>query len=114
MGKKAELIEFYKKEMKTKMGIKTIDDKVFENVVTACGPSIYSNDASKIASSDPEELKRIKKNFVAKKLGVKDEKIADQAMTNAVNQMGKANRNKYRAIFYYLVAKDLKKTSVFK
>ena len=114
MGKKAELIELYKSEMKSKMGINTVDAKVFEKVVTACGPSIYSNDASKIAASDPEEMNRIKKNFIAKKLGVKDEKIADKAIANAVNTMGKANRNKYRAIFYYLVAKDLKKTSVFK
>lgn len=114
MGKKAELIEMYKGEMKGKMGMKTIDNKMFENVVTACGPSIYNRDACKVAAGDKEEMKRIKKNFIAKKLGVTDEAKADKAIAGAVETMGKSNRNKYRAIFYYLVTKELKKSSVFK
>jgi len=114
MGKKAELIEMYKSEMKGKMGMKTIDNKMFENVVTACGPSIYNRDACKVAAGDKEEMKRIKKNFIAKKLGVTDEAKADKAIEGAVSTMGKSNRNKYRAIFYYLVTKELKKSSVFK
>jgi len=112
MSKKDELISKYHKEM-DKMGVK-YDSKVFENVFKACGPSVYRADASKVSSSDEKELSTVKKGFVAKKLGVTDEKKVDKAISNVVGIMGASNKNKHRAIFYYLLAKDLKKVSMFK
>ncbi len=112
MSKKEELIGKYHKEM-DKMGVK-YDAKVFANVFTACGPSVYRADASKVSSTDENELNTVKKNFVANKLGITDEKKVDSAIANVVKTMGASNKNKHRAIFYYLTAVELKKTSVFK
>lgn len=111
MSKKDELISKYHQEME-KMGVK-YDEKVFANVFTACGPSVYNADASKVSSSDEKELQTVKTNFIDKKLGVSDEKTADAAIAEVVKIMGASNKNKYRAIFYYLLAKELKKTSNF-
>ena len=112
MSKFEECIETYKKQL-TKLKVKA-DDKLLRAVAKSCGPSIYRDDASTVAGSDPAELDRIKKGFCAKKLGVKQGAKLDTAMDNVMKTMGKSNRNKQRAVVYYLLTKELKKTSVFK
>lgn len=98
MGKFDEKIDFYKGQM-DKLGISCKEDKLIA-CAKACGPALYNADAETVSGSDQAELDRVKKNYLGKKLGVT--KGADDIVAYAVDKMGKSNRNKYRAIFYYL------------
>jgi len=113
MSKRAELIEKYTKEM-ANLGIKNVDAGLFEKVVIGCGPSIYGKDASTVSGTDPKELETVKNNFLVKKLGLKDGPTLDSAIEDVVNEMGKSNKNKYRAIFYYLLVVKFDKASAYK
>ena len=112
MSKFDECIETYLGEMK-KLKIDA-DEKMLRNVAKACGPSIYKADASKVSSADKAELDRVKTNFLINKLGLKDSPKLDEGIQAVVDIVGSSNRNKYRAIFYYLLAKHFKKTAMFK
>ncbi len=112
MSKFQECLETYEKEFK-KLGIK-VDSKLLTKVAKGCGPSIYSKDASKVSSGDPKELDRVRKNFLIKKLGLKDTPKLAEGIDAVVGQLGKSNRNKYRAMFYYLLVKHFRKASVYK
>lgn len=108
MSKFDEKVEFYKAEMK-KLGIGYKND-LLEVVTKACGPSIYKKDAETVAASDKDELERIKKSFMKGKLGLKDSDDLDGLIAHAIDKIGKSNRNKYRAIFYYILAAKSGKT----
>ncbi len=112
MGKRDELIEKYQGEMK-KMGV-SYHTVLFEKVVIGCGPSIYNADAETVSGTDPSELATVKNNFLIKKLGLNDSAELDKAIDATVEKMGRSNRNKYRAIFYYLLTVHFKKESVYK
>lgn len=114
MGKFDDTVELYAKEMKEKLGMKTVDAALLRGVAKACGPSLYNKDASKVAASDPKEMDRIKKNFLVKKLGLKDGPKLDEGIQAAIDKIGKSNRNKYRAVFYYLLVKHFRKSAMFK
>jgi hypothetical protein len=102
-----ETFESLKGEMK-KLGL-SFDEALFEKVTKGCGPSIYDNDANKVSCSDEAELETVRKNFVEGKLGKKD----NGEIKKVCETMGSSNRNKYRAIFYYLLVKELKAESVY-
>ena len=114
MSKLQELLDAYEQEMKGKLGMKTVDKAALKGVAKSCGPAIYKADASKVSCSDKEELARVRTNFVAKKLGITDGAKGDAAIKAVCEEMGSSNRNKYRAIFYYLLAKNARKLSTFK
>ncbi len=109
MSKFEEAVEKYHKHMQDQ-GME-VDATLLRAVTKAMGPSIYNNDASKVSCSDKSELDRIKQNFVAKKLGETDDARATAAL-NATCARYTA-RTKYRAVFYYLLAKELGKESVY-
>ena len=112
MSKFEEALELYQGEF-DKLGVK-YDADLLRACTKACGPSIYLADASKVSSSDKEELARVKKNFLIKKLGLADDEKLDAGIKAVVDILGASNRNKYRAMFYYLLTKHYKKESVFK
>ena len=112
MSKFDDCVAKYESEFK-KLGVK-YDADLLRKVAKGCGPSIYNADASKVSSGDPAELDRVKKNFLMKKLGLKDGAALDSAIADVVNTLGSSNRNKYRAMFYYLLVKNFKKASVYK
>ena len=103
MSKFVEALDMYKKEM-DRMGMK-YDAALLEKVTKGLGPSIYNNDASKVSVTDPEEMARVKNNFLIKKLGMTDSSELDDAIKEVGEMFGTGNRNKYRAIFYYLLVK---------
>lgn len=113
MSKREELIAKYASDLEKKCGLKP-DMKLLTAVTIGCGPSIYNKDASKVSSGDKDELARIKKNFLIKKLGLKDTPKLDEGIQAAVTTYGKSNRTKYRAVFYYLLVKQFRKGSVYK
>lgn len=114
MGKFDETVDSLAAEMKGKLKMKTVDKKLLTAVAKACGPSLYRADASKVSCSDASEMATVKKNFLIKKLGLKDGPKLDEGLKDVCKQMGSSNRNKYRAIFYYLCVKHFRKSSVFK
>ncbi|MEL6391048.1 MAG: DUF2853 family protein, partial [Bacteroidota bacterium] len=83
-------------------------------VAKGLGPSIYNADSSKVSSSDKSELDRVKANFLIKKLGESDGAHLDDAISAVVDQIGSSEKNKYRAVFYYLLTKKLGKEAVYK
>lgn len=111
MSKFQECLDTFDKEF-NKLGIK-YDKALLTKVAKACGPSLYNKDSSKVAASDPKELDRIKKNFLIKKLGLADTAKLDEGISDVMQQIGKSNRNKYRAMVYYLLVKRFRKSSVF-
>lgn len=113
MSKRDELIEKYKTQMTEKLGLK-VDADLLLGVTKACGPSIYNKDSSQVAASDPKELERIKSNFLIKKLELKDTPKLDEGMAAVIQTYGKSTRPKYRAVFYYLLAKQFRKSGTFK
>lgn len=112
MSKFDDAVALYASEMKDKMGV-TPDAELLRKVTKGCGPSIYRADASKVSSSDPEELDRVKKNFLIKKLGLSESDGLDEAIQETIEKIGKSNRNKYRAIFYYFLVKKYGKESIY-
>lgn len=112
MGKRDELIAKYAEDLKTKCKV-TPDMDLLTKVTIGCGPSIYDNDAQTVAASQPDELDRIKQNFLINKLGLKDDAKLDEAIAAAVETYGKSERNKYRAVFYYLLVKHFGKESAY-
>lgn len=112
MGKRDELIAKYAEDLKTKCNV-TPDLALLTKVTIGCGPSIYDNDAQTVAASDKEELERIRTNFLMKKLGLPDGPALMAGIEAAVETYGKSERNKYRAVFYYLLVKHFGKEAAY-
>lgn len=112
MSKLEEKIAAYVAEAK-KLKL-DLDEKLIASVTKGLGPSIYKADAETIAASDKAELDRLKKNFLIKKLGLKDDAKLDSAIDEVIEAVGKSNKNKYRAIVYALLVKKFKKESIYK
>lgn len=104
MSKRDELITKYAADLKEKCGA-SVDMDLLTEVTKGCGPAIYDSDASIVSSSDKEEMERIKRNFLVKKLGLSPDAALDAGIEAAVDQYGRSNRHKYRAVFYYLLVK---------
>ncbi|TNF20081.1 MAG: DUF2853 family protein [Rhodobacteraceae bacterium] len=112
MGKRDDLIAQYADDLKTKCGIEP-DMDLLRKVTIGCGPAIYDADASTVAATQPAELETVKKNFLIKKLGLADGPELDQAISSVIETYGKSERNKYRAVIYYLLTKHFGKESVY-
>ena len=113
MSKRDDLIAKYASDLKEKCGM-SADMDLLTKVTIGCGPSIYNADAATVSGSDPSELETVKKNFLMKKLGLKDSADLDTAIASVMETYGKSNRNKYRAVVYYMLTKHFKKESVYK
>lgn len=112
MGKFDDQMEVYLAEVK-KHGFKLKKDYLAA-VAKSCGPSIYKANSAKVACSKKEERDTVKKSFLIKKLGLKDGPKLDAAIIETCKEMGSSNRNKYRPIFYALLAKKVRKAAFFK
>ena len=113
MSKRDELITKYAADLKDKCGMKA-DMDFLTKVTIGCGPSIYNRDAATVSGSDAKELATVKNNFLIKKLGLKNSADLDKAIASVMDTYGKSNKNKYRAVVYYMLAKHFKKESVYK
>jgi Protein of unknown function (DUF2853) len=113
MGKRDELIAKYADDLKNKCKVAP-DMALLTKVTIGCGPAIYDNDAQTVAASDSAELERIKSNFLIKKLGLKDGPALMEGIHAAVDTYGKSERNKYRAVFYYLLVKHFGREAAYK
>ena len=111
MSKLDEKITLYQSEMK-KLGL-NFDADLLAAVTKGLGPSIYKADAETVSGSDCRELGTVKYNFLIKKLGLSDGAKLDNAIDAVIEKVGKSNRNKYRAIVYYLLVKELGQESKY-
>ncbi|NVO25998.1 DUF2853 family protein [Donghicola sp. C2-DW-16] len=112
MGKRDDLIAKYADDLKAKCGMEP-DMDLLTKVTIGCGPSIYNADASTIAASQEVELETVKKNFLIKKLGLSDGPELMDAIQSAVETYGRSERNKYRAVMYYLLVKHFGKEAIY-
>jgi hypothetical protein len=97
--------------------IKKYATKVDEAAVTGMSKNyalvMSKPDTKWVAASDPVELQRVVDNFLKKKLGLKDSNDALMASCKAVGEKMKADRNKSRIVFYYLLAEHYGKLAMF-
>ena len=113
MSKRDELIEKYAADLTNKCKIQP-DMALLTKVTIGCGPSIYNTDASTVAGSDPTELEAVKKNFLMKKLGLPDDPKLMDAINAVIDTYGRSERNKYRAVVYYMLTRHFGKEAVYK
>ena len=112
MGKRDDLIAKYADDLKNKCGM-TPDMDLLTKVTIGCGPAIYNADASTVAASQPAEIETVKNNFLMKKLGLKDSADLDTAIDSVLKTYGQSERNKYRAVVYYMLTKHFGKEAVY-
>lgn len=113
MSKRDELIAKYADDLRNKCKMNP-DMALLTKVTIGCGPAIYNGDSETVAASDPEEIERVKKNFLMKKLGLADSPKLAEAINAVVDTYGKSERNKYRAVVYYMLTKHFGKEGVYK
>lgn len=112
MSKRDDLIAVYASDLKDKCGMNP-DMDLLTKVTIGCGPSIYNADSSTVAGSQASELETVKNNFLIKKLGLSDSPALMEAINEALTTYGQSNRNKYRAVVYYMLTKKFGKESVY-
>lgn len=112
MSKRDEKIAKYADDLRKKCKIEP-DMALLTKVTIGCGPTIYSADTETVAASDPTELARVKTNFLIKKLGLPDGPALDAAIAAVVETYGKSERNKHRAVIYYMLTKHFGKEAVY-
>ncbi len=113
MGKRDELIAKYADDLKNKCGM-TPDMALLTKVTIGCGPSIYDADSATVAAGQASELETVKTNFLVKKLGLKDGPQLMDAINSVIETYGKSERNKYRAVVYYMLVKHFGKEAAYK
>ena len=100
MATKAEKIALYSEEVKKFDS--NPDLELLEKIINLLWPSIFNKDSETVACSDEAELERVLSNSVIEKLSLN---VSMSDLKAVCEKMGSSNRNKYRAIFYYLLAK---------
>ena len=112
MSKRDELIEKYAAEIKDKFG-EDPDMDLLTKVTIGLGPAIYNLDASKVSGSNEKELETVKNSFLVKKLGLVDSPSLLEAINGVIDRYGRSDKNKYRAVIYYMLTKYFGKESVY-
>ncbi len=112
MGRRDDLIARYADDLKNKCGM-TPDMDLLTKVTIGCGPAIYNADASTVAATQESELELVKNNFLIKKLGLADGPQLSEAIDQVIETYGRSERNKYRAVVYYMLTKHFGKEAVY-
>lgn len=112
MGRRDDLIARYADDLKNKCGM-TPDMDLLTKVTIGCGPAIYNADASTVAATQESELELVKDNFLIKKLGLADGPQLREAIDQVIETYGRSERNKYRAVVYYMLTKHFGKEVVY-
>ena len=112
MSQRDDLIEKYADDLRNKCGT-TPDMDLLTKVTIGLGPSIYDADASLVSGSQASELETVKKNFLIGKLGLPDGPDLDDAIASVLGIYGQSERQKYRAVVYYLLTKHFGKETVY-
>jgi ferritin-like metal-binding protein YciE len=91
----------------------TVDGAAVNGIVKYLGIALHDKDSSLVAASDPEELTRVRDDFMKKKLGLtQTDAELDAALKNVMTTMS-GERNKNRVTVYYLLAEKFGKLGLF-
>ncbi len=112
MSKRDDLIAKYADDLRTKCKMDP-DMSLLTKVTIGCGPAIYDADSAVVAASDASELERVKNNFLVKKLGLADSPALMDAIHAVIETYGRSERQKYRAVIYYMLTKHFRKEAVY-
>lgn len=112
MSKRDDLIVKFAADIKSKFG-QDADMDLLTKVAIGLGPAIYNKDASKVSGTDDKELETVKNNFLIKKLGLSDSPKLMEGINSVVATYGKSEKNKHRAVVYYMLAKHFGKESIY-
>ncbi len=112
-SKRDNLIAQYAADIKSKFG-ESPNMELLTKVAMGLGPSIYNQDASKVSGSDDKELERIKTNFLIKKLGMADSPALMDGIRSVMKTYGTSERNKHRAVVYYMLTRHFSRETVYK
>lgn len=112
MSKRDDLIARYADDLRHKCKVQP-DLALLTKVTIGCGPAIYSADSATVAGSDAAELETVKRNFLMKKLGLADSPKLMAAIDAVIESYGRSERNKYRAVVYYMLVRHFGKEAVY-
>jgi len=112
MSKRDELILKYADDLRNKCGM-TPDMELLTKVTLGCGPAIYNDDSATVAGTDPAELETVRRNFLVRKLGLSDGPHLMDAIRAVIEIYGQSERNKYRAVVYYMLVKHFGKEGIY-
>jgi hypothetical protein len=89
------------------------DDAAIKGIVKHCGIALQSRDASFVACQDRTERDLVRDSFLKRKLGLTAADAELDAAIMDVCQKMKADRDKSRVAFYYLLAEKFEKLAAF-
>jgi Protein of unknown function (DUF2853) len=89
------------------------DDSAINGIVRHCGIALQSRDSSFVACTDKSERDRVRDSFLKKKLALGDSDAELDKAVAAVCERMKADRDKSRVAFYYLLAERYDKLALF-
>lgn len=90
-----------------------VDEKAVAGMAKSYALVMSKPDTKWVAASDPTEIQRVVDNFLKKKLGRKESNDDLTAACKVVAEKMKADRNKSRLVFYYLLADHYKQLAMF-
>ena len=98
-------------------GVKTYvpnaDEAAIKGIVRHCEIALHSRDASFVSCTDKAERDRVRDSFLKKKLALTDSDAELDKSVMAVCEKMKADRDKARVTFYYLLAERHGKLALF-
>lgn len=90
------------------------DDMIVAAIVKHLGIALKSKDASLVSCSSKEELERVRESWCKKKLALtQSDAEIDKGIKDVCEKM-KADRDKHRVTFYYLLADKFGKLAALK
>lgn len=87
------------------------DANAIASIVRYCGIALQKRDSSLVSFNDKEEVKRVRENFLKKKLGLTNPDAELDAAIKAVTEK-KSDHTKNRVTVYYLLAEHFGKLPV--
>ena len=91
----------------------TANESAIDGIVKHLGIALRNRDSSLVSCTDPAELNRIRDGFMKKKLALTDSDAELEKTLSEICEQMKAERNKSRVTFYYLVAEKYGKLDMF-
>lgn len=112
MGKRDDLIAKYADDLRNKCAVEP-DMELLTKITIGCGPAIYDRDAETVAASQPHEIETVRRNYLVKKLGLRDGPELTDAINAVLDVYGQSERNKYRAVVYYMLTRHFGKEGIY-
>ena len=93
--------------------VPSADDLAIKGIIKHCGIALKGRDTSFVSCTDKSERDRVRDSFLKKKLGLQEsDGDLDKAVKDVCEKM-KADYDKSRVTFYYLLAERYGKLGMF-